>query len=453
MPFKTRYGSHYHEVEGCCGATEPCSSTEGLAPCSICCAGARKSADAGGGIAGGIGAGAGEGDYAAPESDVSIMTNAVTRACDDGDQVVLADGSIIQFREAHEIRQDHDGYVIEDPVHGSFVRFASPEDLAEAARQLESGEAGLGSGEGWDGYKSQAGDAMSLSAMGARHYRSSAAPMASADDIKQRLRDWTGMQAAIGQAVQQARDARDRTENDALAAARSGDPSARVDPGTGLPACFTKGRLAEIGSSVLVDDDGEVIPALPADEVARYVRHAIEAKDAGDIDMDVIKRTVAVDRRMRAYATMHAQQELEDGRRRIAEMEADPTASRYQLGQLRRRVRQLETEGASPTTLWDISSGDAFPMEEMDGADGPVLGADLGGDMVLTVNEREAERRGGLLPMSDIMRRVAESEDSDSAFNDFYEAIEFGYPTDWMVDRMLELGTLYEGYPEEEWIY
>ena len=39
MPYKTRYGSHYHEKEGCCGATEPCSSTEGLAPCSICCGG------------------------------------------------------------------------------------------------------------------------------------------------------------------------------------------------------------------------------------------------------------------------------------------------------------------------------------------------------------------------------------------------------------------------------
>lgn len=37
MPYKTRYGSHYHEREGCCGATEPCSSTEGLSPCSICC--------------------------------------------------------------------------------------------------------------------------------------------------------------------------------------------------------------------------------------------------------------------------------------------------------------------------------------------------------------------------------------------------------------------------------
>ena len=38
MPYKTRYGSHYHMTEGCCGATEPCDATAGLAPCSICCA-------------------------------------------------------------------------------------------------------------------------------------------------------------------------------------------------------------------------------------------------------------------------------------------------------------------------------------------------------------------------------------------------------------------------------
>ena len=37
MPYKTRYGSHYHETYGCCGATEPCGSAAGLAPCSICC--------------------------------------------------------------------------------------------------------------------------------------------------------------------------------------------------------------------------------------------------------------------------------------------------------------------------------------------------------------------------------------------------------------------------------
>lgn len=37
MPYRTPYGTHYHMTEGCCGATEACGSTEGLAPCSICC--------------------------------------------------------------------------------------------------------------------------------------------------------------------------------------------------------------------------------------------------------------------------------------------------------------------------------------------------------------------------------------------------------------------------------
>jgi len=36
MPYKTRYGSHYHMTEGCHGATIPCD-TGGLTPCSDCC--------------------------------------------------------------------------------------------------------------------------------------------------------------------------------------------------------------------------------------------------------------------------------------------------------------------------------------------------------------------------------------------------------------------------------
>lgn len=36
MPFKTQWGSHYHEVEGCCGATIQCD-VKGLEPCAICC--------------------------------------------------------------------------------------------------------------------------------------------------------------------------------------------------------------------------------------------------------------------------------------------------------------------------------------------------------------------------------------------------------------------------------
>ena len=36
MPYKTRYGKHYHMEEGCHGATIPCG-TNGLSPCSDCC--------------------------------------------------------------------------------------------------------------------------------------------------------------------------------------------------------------------------------------------------------------------------------------------------------------------------------------------------------------------------------------------------------------------------------
>ena len=58
MPYKTRYGSHYHETYGCCGATDPCGSTDGLAPCSICCGGGSDGdgdGNGGGGFPGGGG--------------------------------------------------------------------------------------------------------------------------------------------------------------------------------------------------------------------------------------------------------------------------------------------------------------------------------------------------------------------------------------------------------------
>ena len=38
MPYRTQFGSHYHEIYGCHGATIPCD-TKGLEPCSDCCAG------------------------------------------------------------------------------------------------------------------------------------------------------------------------------------------------------------------------------------------------------------------------------------------------------------------------------------------------------------------------------------------------------------------------------
>ena len=48
MPYKTKYGTHYHMTEGCCGATEPCGSTDGLSPCSRCCDTGQGGADSSG---------------------------------------------------------------------------------------------------------------------------------------------------------------------------------------------------------------------------------------------------------------------------------------------------------------------------------------------------------------------------------------------------------------------
>ena len=44
MPFKTKYGKHYHMTEGCHGATIPCD-TGGLSPCSDCCDTSTKGQD------------------------------------------------------------------------------------------------------------------------------------------------------------------------------------------------------------------------------------------------------------------------------------------------------------------------------------------------------------------------------------------------------------------------
>lgn len=64
MPYKTRYGTHYHMTEGCCGAAEPCSAA-GLAPCSICCGkGARQAAGGSPSTGGSAGTAAGAGDAA-----------------------------------------------------------------------------------------------------------------------------------------------------------------------------------------------------------------------------------------------------------------------------------------------------------------------------------------------------------------------------------------------------
>lgn len=81
MPYRTDHGRCYHETYGCHGATTICG-TDGLAPCSVCCAGgkagtggdgAKAASSAGGGAAtasapGGVPARRGMG----PEEDVTI---------------------------------------------------------------------------------------------------------------------------------------------------------------------------------------------------------------------------------------------------------------------------------------------------------------------------------------------------------------------------------------------
>lgn len=47
MPFKTQYGTHYHEAYGCHGATIPCGTT-GLSPCTDCCGGGNRGTQASG---------------------------------------------------------------------------------------------------------------------------------------------------------------------------------------------------------------------------------------------------------------------------------------------------------------------------------------------------------------------------------------------------------------------
>ena len=82
MPYRTPYGSHYHETYGCCGATEACG-TAGLEPCSICCGAAGSDPSTGGGEASGgtvgaAGADAGDAPYeieASPVDDAGQETS------------------------------------------------------------------------------------------------------------------------------------------------------------------------------------------------------------------------------------------------------------------------------------------------------------------------------------------------------------------------------------------
>lgn len=110
MPFRTPYGSHYHTVYGCHGATEACSA-DGLSPCSDCCGrqGASGADVAGGGapVAGiaGVPQDAITGDMIAMEYGLDYDSN--SGICDTAAQMLREiDSSESRARFARKVAVD-----------------------------------------------------------------------------------------------------------------------------------------------------------------------------------------------------------------------------------------------------------------------------------------------------------------------------------------------------------
>lgn len=95
MPFRTRYGTHYHESQGCPAIagkeTESCG-TDGLEPCSLCCGEGRGGAGAGAaGSAGSTGAASGA---CSAESDGLSSTAPTSSPDGDAGRWVRIDGGV-----------------------------------------------------------------------------------------------------------------------------------------------------------------------------------------------------------------------------------------------------------------------------------------------------------------------------------------------------------------------
>ena len=88
MPFKTRYGSHYHMTEGCHGATIPCG-TEGLTPCSDCCGNAGSS----------LGGGSALGTPSVTESGGRLAYEELDTFATDGVDITLSAGTLAKVEE------------------------------------------------------------------------------------------------------------------------------------------------------------------------------------------------------------------------------------------------------------------------------------------------------------------------------------------------------------------
>lgn len=117
MPFKTKYGKHYHMTEGCHGATIPCD-TGGLTPCSDCCGKAETKASAGS-------AGAGS-----PKGAGSSIPAGTTVIHSPGRADVTVDGTVIETRKV--------GASISPMADGVLYRFDSklPDDQQRALDAL-----------------------------------------------------------------------------------------------------------------------------------------------------------------------------------------------------------------------------------------------------------------------------------------------------------------------------